>query len=357
MKIFSLAVSLSALVGCHPARGQQPREPRLLDPVVGILDALQSSDLVALGEMHGLQEEADFVLTLLRDPRSAGVINDIVVEFGNVRYQPVIDRFIGGEQLPDSLVRLVWRNTTQIFVWDAPVYERFFREVRKINEGLAPSNRYRVLLGDPPIDWSASPDSMTWEHFIGLRAANYVEVTVREVLARHRKALLVAGTSHLTHSSGWPTGEGTEVWTLERKHHARVFVVLPHVGFLRGNDQLEGQLTSWPIPSLAVIKGSWLGQLWPELIYGPQSFEENGRTVRRFEGTSLERMADAYLYLGTRASLTRSRMPEGYYRNDPIYFGEILQRYQMMFGQPLDTVRRTRRRESAYFTEPGAIQE
>ncbi|MEO8479944.1 MAG: hypothetical protein ABI542_09975 [Gemmatimonadota bacterium] len=84
MKVVFLSVALSVLFWCHPARGQNPPDPRLLDPVAGILAAFRTHDLVALGEMHGLQEEADFVLTLLRHPRTAGVINDIVEDMRDI---------------------------------------------------------------------------------------------------------------------------------------------------------------------------------------------------------------------------------------------------------------------------------
>jgi hypothetical protein len=85
------------------------------------------------------------------------VVNDIVVEFGNALYQDTIDAFVlNGQPVADADLRPVWRNTTQspVQTWDAPVYEQFFRRVRAVNWTLPPSKRVRVLLGDPPLDWS-----------------------------------------------------------------------------------------------------------------------------------------------------------------------------------------------------------
>jgi hypothetical protein len=71
---------------------------------------------------------------LIRDPRLAGVINDVVIEFGTTRYQDVIDQFISGEDVPSSSLRRVWQDTTQIeFDWDLPIYEEFLRAIRSVN--------------------------------------------------------------------------------------------------------------------------------------------------------------------------------------------------------------------------------
>ena len=50
---------------------------------------------------------------MVRDPRITTVVNDIVVEFGNARYQDVMDRFVRGEEVPPEALRRVWEDTTQ----------------------------------------------------------------------------------------------------------------------------------------------------------------------------------------------------------------------------------------------------
>jgi hypothetical protein len=64
---------------------------------------------------------------LIRDPRFAVTVNDIVVEFGKALYQDTMDRFINGEEIPYGELRKTWENTTQAHdVWDAPIYEDEF---------------------------------------------------------------------------------------------------------------------------------------------------------------------------------------------------------------------------------------
>ena len=66
---------------------------------------------------------------LLTDPRLPAALGDIVVEFGNARYQDTVDRFIARGPVADAGLRMVWRNTMQSprQTWDAPVYEQLAR--------------------------------------------------------------------------------------------------------------------------------------------------------------------------------------------------------------------------------------
>ena len=60
------------------------------------ITALRKHRIVAIGEIHGQQEQYDAMQTLLFDPRLPDMVDDIVVEFGNALYQPTMDRFVNG---------------------------------------------------------------------------------------------------------------------------------------------------------------------------------------------------------------------------------------------------------------------
>jgi len=132
----------------------QPAVP--VEPIAAIVDAFRSRAVVAIGnvEFRGNEQCHAFQMELIRDPRFAAVANDILVEFGNSRYQDVVDRFVRGEEVPYESLRHVWQDTTQVeYEWDLPIYEDFFRTVRSANASLPQNRQLRVLLGDPPIDW------------------------------------------------------------------------------------------------------------------------------------------------------------------------------------------------------------
>jgi hypothetical protein len=55
--------------------------------IATILDAFRDHAVVALDEVHGDERSHAFRLSLIRDARFAATVDDILVEFGNSRYQ------------------------------------------------------------------------------------------------------------------------------------------------------------------------------------------------------------------------------------------------------------------------------
>src|SRR5688572_22061848 len=88
---------LLLLVAAGSSLAQQSASPRPavpIDPIAAILEAFRNHNVIALGESHGNEQIHAFRLRLLRDPRFAATVTDIVVECGNARYQDMMDRFI-----------------------------------------------------------------------------------------------------------------------------------------------------------------------------------------------------------------------------------------------------------------------
>src|SRR5437867_2693377 len=122
-----LASTLAAAdAGPIDAPRAAPTEPLAQPGVAAIVDAFKDYRLVALGEAHRNEQVHSFIATLLRDPDFLPDGGDIVVEFGNARYQGLMDRYVSGESVPRGELAHVWRDAVNILVWDAPVYERFF---------------------------------------------------------------------------------------------------------------------------------------------------------------------------------------------------------------------------------------
>ena len=213
--------------------GALPRDTVPARPEDAILAAFDHAWVVALGENHGHLELHDLLLRLLEDPRAPEVIDDVAVEWGNSLYQDVIDRYVRGADVPWDSVTMAWRNTivSPNTVWDAPVYERFFREVRRINAGRTADRRFRVLLADAPVDW-ARVDSVAQLRPFFDRASAMAEVVRRESLLGGRHCLFVAGGLHVsrrprarTSSTGIPVGEITPVAWLELRHPGATYVI------------------------------------------------------------------------------------------------------------------------------------
>lgn len=293
LSVIPIAMALAAQLAAQPADPAKPIKP--IEPIEAIVGAFRTHAVVALGEDHGNEQEHVFLRTLVRDPRFTATVNDIVVEFGNARYQDLMDRFIRGEQVGDDALRRVWRDTTGITgVWDRPIYEEFYRGVRAVSATLPRERQLRVVLGDLPLDWDTAqrtpitpgqrrlygqpiPDNAP-EGFMD-RDRHAADVVRREVLAKQRRALVLYGDMHLTRR---PT---SIVGRLESDPGIRVFSI--KTATRRAHDTLitlHSSASSWPAPSLALVTGTVLAQ---------QDFSD----------------FDAVLYLGPASAMTYSKMP------------------------------------------------
>lgn len=304
--VLGIAASSSAQ---EPSPAPRPAVP--VEPIAAVLDAFQSHSVVALCDAHGNEQAHAFLLSLLRHPRFAAIVNDIVVEFGNAKYQDVIDRFVRGDDVPDETLRLVWRSTTMPHgAADLPMFEEVFRAVRDINKPLPPERRLRVLLGDPPIDWDTvrgRDDHFAW---IAMRDSHPAAVIQLEVLAKTRRALVLYGQLHFQRQNLFSNYDMT-MWQaqtivslLERATPTRVFTIWGAGGTL---ETLQPDAKSWPIPRLAIVRGTVLGAADFSAYYSGTmirtTFKDGaGVATPKEEWRSMraEDQLDAILYLGPR---------------------------------------------------------
>src|ERR1700753_3718652 len=158
----ALLVGIALLFLGLPALAQQA--PIVRPAVDGIFEAFQNHPLVGLGEAHRRAQELDFYTALLRDPRFARDVGNVVVEFGGAAHQDIIDRYVSGEDVPYTELRKVWTGTLG---WTGVVramgYHLFYGRAREINRGLPPERRVHVWLGEPVIDWTTVKTHADWE--------------------------------------------------------------------------------------------------------------------------------------------------------------------------------------------------
>src|SRR6476646_8064394 len=111
--------------------------------VKGLLSAFDKADVVALGEDHWRNVDSELRIRLIRHPGFPQKARFIIVESGNSLYQPILDRYIQGEDVSRTELQQVWQNTTQIAVWDSPLYADFLAAVRDVNRNLPRDRRLR----------------------------------------------------------------------------------------------------------------------------------------------------------------------------------------------------------------------
>lgn len=300
-----------------------------------------------------------------------------MVEFGNARYQDLLDCYLAGEEVPVAELQQVWRNHTCPGPWTSSAYPKYFAAFREANKSLPAERRLRVHLGDPPINWSAIRNRQEFGEFLEVRDTHFAKVVEEKVLAKGRNVLLLIGGLHLTrkeaqplpgvmHFKKAPAGstdtEGPEgkislpppggggppgkfrrpdpnnvAILLEKSHPGKTLVILVHDGHGEGSAELDTRVASWSNPSLAMVKGTWLGA-WKahRLLPGGKGmkFIRDGKEIEvprpdPDRGPALEEVADAWLFLGPLGSLTRAA------NDDPakdVSFQEELKRRSSVSG-------------------------
>ena len=243
------------LAACGDAASSQLLEPKPEPALDYIAQAFDRYPVVALGEIHGNRDTAKFLSLLIRQDQFAKSVNDIVVEFGNALYQPIADRYVAGGSVDRDELRQIWENTTQISgIWRLPMYEEILADIRAVNATLPPDRRYRVLLGDPPIDWNhvqspADDDMNDW------RDAHCAWVIEHAVLRRGRRALLFIGGGHISRRVLFPN---SLIHLLDERSPGRTLVIQPLDAGQVG-PAVGAAMRKWPVPSVVPVRHTWLG--------------------------------------------------------------------------------------------------
>ena len=309
----------------------KPTEPVPEPAIPAILAAFDKYEVVAMPQDHGMQDLDDLIFSLIRNPAFSEKVNDIVFESGNSLYQRVLDRYIAGEDVPFTEVQKVWRKMGQPAAGASAFVEQFYPLVRALNQKLPPERRLRVLAGDPPVDWDQikSMDDIRRVH----RDEGIASVMEKEVLSKHRKALMLFGTFHIMHGT-----RGSAVSLYEKEYPNLTFVISELGIFDTDLPSLhDSKFLNWPIPALALAKGTWLGALDLDHFIPPGTIIDHDCNVHHDFPKALqkpmEEFVDAFLYLGPQDLRLREKIPADI-ALDATYRAE-LQRGSAMWDFPM----------------------
>jgi hypothetical protein len=294
------ALLVLLLNGADDTSGQAPtRVPAVpLDATAGVLDAFRLHRLVAVGDAHGNEQGEAFQLALIRDPRFPAVVNDILVESGNSRYQELVDRYVRGEDVAPATLQRVWLDTTQQQVASLEPSE-IVVAVRRLNAALPPERRLRVLLGEPPIDWArihTDADLRKWEaEPLADRDRFAVDLIRREVLARNRRVLALYGAGHF-----FRRVINQSIITLLEDEQTKAFTIWTNAAVEMAT--MQADIAGWPVPSLTHVRGTLLGQANIAEYFGP-----SGKDIPQQWRAPMEDQFDAVLYVGPLSTIRLGR--------------------------------------------------
>jgi hypothetical protein len=176
----------------------------------------------------------------------------------------------------------------------------------------------RVLLGDPPIDWSKIRNLSQLRGFGSQRDTHAASIVKTEVLDKNRRALICYGWGHLVHG-------GSLVGLIERQTSERVYTIVDLVPLAGDPGGLASKLAAYPRNSVIPTAGTWLGALDAGLM--PPSLNGGIHTAptNPWCGTKLGTVIDAGLYEGQPNELTASWPNPAIYLN-PTYWTELKRR-------------------------------
>ena len=350
----AISFSLRDVAGKGPLGPRTAEQaPQVKSGVDGVLDLFTVKSVVALGDWHVLAQEEDFYSALVRDPRFAEQVGNVVVEFGGSAAQDVIDGYVNGESVPFTELRRVW---TDVVGWlpgpSALGYVNFYATVRAVNMKLPPEHRIKVWLGDPKIDWAKINSFKEVQPILARRDENIASIIVDEILKKQKKTLLIVGTGHLVRTEyGSGTLPSPLIDKITETNPNALAVVAPFTGYIEPecNAKVVARAKDWPVPAVVgPIEGTWLKPVLqlPGCNYiSPKQIEEMkkpGGLLSSMKwlgpgkppdviGSEIDMRSgakpDAILYLGPPDSLTLSLWESSIYL-DPDYFKEMNRRAQ-----------------------------
>jgi hypothetical protein len=287
-------------VGQSLGRGQEtagrPAVPR--PAIAAIVEAFGTYRIVGLGDAHGNRLGEAFQQALVTDPGFLAVVDDVLVESGNSRYQDLADRFVRGEDVDPAALRRIWLDTTvqQAASGDVPA---LFTAVRALNASRPANRRLRILLGEPPVAWEnlkTADDYKAWQDSPESSRDGFGAALIRrEVLAKNRRALALYGAGHFFRKV-----VDRSLTTLLEGEKAKVFTIWTNAAFELSSVQPD--VSNWSVPSLTIIRGTPLGRTGLSAYLGPDAGVVPPEWL-----APMEEQFDAVLYLGPLSTITLDR--------------------------------------------------
>ncbi|MBV9180924.1 MAG: hypothetical protein JO356_06395 [Acidobacteria bacterium] len=292
-------------------------QPQLENATAAMIRLFRTHDVIMFGEVHDSKQEYEWLCSLVQTPAFGDHVNDIVVEFGNARYQGLVDRYTKGEDVRFSEVQHAWRNIAGVEPV-SPVYGWLYHAVRRANLMRKTKRRIRLLMGSPPLEWNRMTNSTDVAQYDAQRERWYTQVVKREVIAQHHHALLIMGAEHFLRSHGLaqlyeiastsagrthpPDQISLGPGSIEQellKAGANPYLVVFGTNAVDGLGDTDQRITLWPTPVIASLRDNWVGALSGQPIISGGHMSPTPLT--------LGEQADALLYVAPCSALTLVR--------------------------------------------------
>lgn len=320
-------------------------EPHPENAVRAMMGLFQSHDIVMFGEVHDSKQEYEWLCNLVKSPGFPEHVDDIVVEFGNARYQSIVDRYVAGEDVPSAEVQKAWRNMVVDTEPVSPVYGWLYRAVREANLQ-HPGKQIRLLMGSPAADWDKIRTSADLAPYEAEREQWYAQVVKQQVLAKHHRALLIMGAWHFLrghdqalayeiaaqqHRALPPIDRANlKPGYIERELRAagaNPFLLVFGTNVIDEHGDIDPRFDAWNAPVIVPLANNWVG----DLVAQPVLTGGHAAPIPM----TLGQQADALLYVAPCSALKSVYLSHAELDGTP-YGKEMVRRDRIELGHPVN---------------------
>jgi hypothetical protein len=208
---------------------------------------------------------------------------------------------VRGDDVAEDAVRAAWENSTQTQIVLLSRHSTGLAgDVRKLNARLPKQRRLRVLLGDPPIDWNLIHSRDDYQKVLALRDSFPADLIRREVLAKHRRALVVYGDLHFQRKQIFSNYDMSSpiaqtIVSLLESGSTPIKVFNVYTATSADLTPLQPDVALWRLPGFAMLRGTVLGRA---------DFTKFYLTPRAAPPMRMEDQFDGLMYFGPRSSIT-----------------------------------------------------
>lgn len=283
-----------------------------VDATSFVIRSFDDYDVVGIGESHWLQEQHDWIISLIKTPEFRVKTQHIVIEFANAFYQNLIDDYVLHlKPLDYKEIAVIWQNTcvSPFQTWDGYVYRRFFETVREINSQLPFEKRIRIIAGDAPINWTQVRSANDVTPYLTDRD-RYAYSVIKKLLEHKNKFMIIYGSMHLFKNlvpnpelpitpPSFATNNIASYIQSEFPNRTIFFMVYvgnQNEGFKNEIEHIYEQLSKLQKNSIYILKDSPLANLSSDIFLPKPA--NNFPSPVIIKGGTLSNMADGILFFG-----------------------------------------------------------
>lgn len=309
------------------------------DPHAFVMRALRTHQLVIMGEVHHRPRYWAFNAALVQDPDFPKHVGTIYLELPS-NDQGLIDGFLAAGELDRMPVIEMLRDVLWMGWPDEGVLD-FFVSVWKVNQGLPPEQRLRIVLADMQRPWKEVQRAEDWQRYNVDRDAFMAESLLRdrrEHPEESRNGFFIVGAGHTMLACNHPTYppmpdpiEAAGWHLLQALGRENVYAILEHMPAETNVGQVQGRACLGLFDSAFAATGS-RPVAFP-LDTGPFGAERVDTFPDLQIASSYRDGYDAYLYLGPLEEESFSSLIPSFYTDE--FVSELDRRYRMMYGTGL----------------------